>query len=90
MRRRWGGDVFAWNSHESCSVCIGRVSLCYSIASTSGLGHVTLAHLQLRQRETACPDRPHLEVCPLMPDRPWKIYWEFIGGNAYWQNLSSP
>ena len=31
---RWGGDVFARISHESCSVCMKRVSLCYSIGST--------------------------------------------------------
>ena len=33
---RWGGDVFAWISHENestCGVCM-RVSLCYSISRT--------------------------------------------------------
>ena len=31
---RWGGDVFAWISHESCGVCLRRVSLCYSIKAS--------------------------------------------------------
>ena len=39
--RRWGGDGEETYSHESCNVCMRRVSLCYSIATASRAANST-------------------------------------------------
>ena len=38
---RWGGDGEETYSHESCGVCMRRVSLCYSIAMSTMLAITT-------------------------------------------------